>query len=360
MTISREQIENQLKTLRVPYVEQDLFSAKIIKSISIIDKKIHIALQLKFPCQSIHDELIQLIKQTLITITENFLIEIEITTTIETHVGQKNLKSIPHIKNIIAIASGKGGVGKSTTAVNLALALQAEGARIGILDADIYGPSQPMMLGISGKPLVQNKKISPMMAHGIQSMSIGYLVENNSAMVWRGPMVSMALQQLLNDTLWDNLDYLIIDLPPGTGDIQLTLAQKIPVSAAVIVTTPQDLALLDARRAYAMFQKVNVPVLGIIENMSSHICSQCGHTESIFGEGGGERLANESNLELLGSLPLNKKIREQTDSGKPPMIMDPESEIAKIYRKIACNIAAKLSLQAKDYSGKFPTIVVEQ
>jgi ATP-binding protein involved in chromosome partitioning len=219
---------------------------------------------------------------------------------------------IPSIKNIIAIASGKGGVGKSTTAVNLALAMSKEGARVGILDADIYGPSQPLMLGVTEQPEVKDKKISPILKHGIQSMSIGYLVDDKAAMVWRGPMVSAALQQLLNDTLWDNVDYLVIDLPPGTGDIQLTLAQKIPVNGAVIVTTPQDLALLDARRAYEMFRKVNVPVLGVVENMSLHTCSQCGHQESIFGEGGGKRLAEQYGLDFLGALPLDIQIREQT------------------------------------------------
>lgn len=270
------------------------------------------------------------------------------------------MNSLPNIKNIIAIASGKGGVGKSTTAVNLALAFAQEGARTGILDADIYGPSQPLMLGVTTRPEIKDKKILlPIIAHGIQSMSIGYLIDETSPMVWRGPMVSMALQQLLNDTQWDNLDYLVIDLPPGTGDIQLTLAQKIPVTGAVIVTTPQDLALLDARRAYEMFRKVNVPVLGVIENMSIHICSQCGHQESIFGRGGGEQLAKQYAIELLGELPLDKDIREQTDSGKPTVIADPAGANALLYRDIARRIMAKLALQGQSESGKFPTIVIK-
>jgi ATP-binding protein involved in chromosome partitioning len=282
------------------------------------------------------------------------------TSVIEPHVGRRGIKGIPAIKNIIAVASGKGGVGKSTTAVNLALALSAEGARVGILDADIYGPSQPAMLGLKGRPVVtEDKKMLPKIAHGLQSISMGYLVEENAAMVWRGPMVSMALQQLLNDTQWDNVDYLIIDLPPGTGDIQLTLAQKIPVSAAVVITTPQDLALLDARRACEMFRKVNIPVLGIIENMSTHICSQCGHEDAIFDTGGGERLAKQYDVELLGSLPLDKSIREQTDSGFPTVIADPTGINAQKYRDIARRMAAKLSLQPKDYSSKFPNIVVK-
>ncbi len=268
------------------------------------------------------------------------------------------MNKIPNIKNIIAVASGKGGVGKSTTAVNLALAFSKEGARAGILDADIYGPSQPLMLGVTTPPEVKDKKmIMPVLAHGIQSMSIGYLVDTTSPMVWRGPMVSMALQQLLNDTQWDNLDYLVIDLPPGTGDIQLTLAQKIPVTGAVIVTTPQDLALLDARRAYEMFKKVNVPVLGVIENMSLHRCTQCGHAEPIFGTGGGQRMAEQYAIELLGQLPLDIHIREQTDNGNPTVASDPESQNAQLYRAIAKRIMMKLSQE--NPSAKFPTIMIK-
>ena len=279
---------------------------------------------------------------------------------ITSHRVQAGLKPLPQVKNIIAVASGKGGVGKSTTAVNLALALKAEGAQVGILDADIYGPNQPHMLGAIEKPKTKdNKAIEPIIRHGLQVMSIGYLVEPESAMIWRGPMVTTALQQLLHDTLWQNLDYLIIDLPPGTGDIQLTLAQKIPVSGAVIVTTPQDIALLDARKGIAMFQKVNVPVLGVIENMSTHTCSQCGHSEAIFGAGGGERLAQQYDIELLGSLPLDMRIREQADGGCPTVVAEPESKISQQYREIARRVAAKLSEQAKSYAAKFPNIVIE-
>jgi ATP-binding protein involved in chromosome partitioning len=282
------------------------------------------------------------------------------TNPVESHAVQAGLKPLPQIKNIIAVASGKGGVGKSTTAVNLALALTAEGARIGILDADIYGPNQPQMLGVRQKPESKDgKSLEPVMRYGIQSMSIGYLIDQDTPMVWRGPMVTTALQQLLNDTRWDNLDYLIIDMPPGTGDIQLTLAQKIPVSGAVIVTTPQDIALLDARKGIAMFQKVNVPVLGIVENMSIHICSQCGYPESIFGEGGGEQLAKQYDVELLGSLPLDKRIREQADSGKPTVVAEPDGAISRIYRKIAHRVVDKLASQAKNYASKFPKIVIE-
>lgn len=268
-------------------------------------------------------------------------------------------KSLPNIKHIIAVASGKGGVGKSTTAVNLALALVAEGKRVGLLDADIYGPSQPQMLGVTERPQTQDKKVLPLIRYGLQSMSIGYLVDAKAAMVWRGPMVSMALQQLLHDTLWDDLDYLVIDLPPGTGDVQLTLAQKIPVSGAVIVTTPQDLALLDARRACEMFKKVSVPVLGVVENMSTHICSACGYEEAIFGKGGGQHLAEQYEVELLGSLPLDMQIREQTDGGEPTVVAAPEGLNAKKYRAIAERIIAKLSLQSPESSSKFPKIVIQ-
>jgi ATP-binding protein involved in chromosome partitioning len=263
-------------------------------------------------------------------------------------------------RTIIAVASGKGGVGKSTCAANLALALSAEGAAVGMLDADIYGPSQPRMLGITGKPESHDgKRLEPMVNYGIQSMSAGYLVDEETPMIWRGPMVTQALEQLLRETNWRDLDYLIVDMPPGTGDIQLTLSQKVPVSGAVIITTPQDIALLDARKGLKMFEKVSVPVLGVVENMSTHVCSQCGHEEHVFGEGGGQRMADQFNIDLLGSLPLDIRIREQTDGGKPTVIADPEGALAESYRRIARRIAAKLSLQAQDYSSRFPRIVVE-
>jgi len=273
---------------------------------------------------------------------------------------QKGVKTIDGIKNIIAVASGKGGVGKSTTAVNLALALSAEGAKVGILDADIYGPSQPRMLGVHGKPESKDgKTLEPMMSYDLEAMSIGFLVDEETPMIWRGPMVTQALQQLLNDTNWGELDYLVIDLPPGTGDIQLTLAQQIPVSGAVIVTTPQDIALLDARKGLKMFEKVEVPVLGIVENMSIHICSNCGHEEHIFGQGGGQSMSDQYDVDFLGALPLDIRIREETDSGKPTVVAEPDSRIAQIYRDIARRTAAKLSMQAKNYAAKFPSIVIQ-
>ncbi|NNG12492.1 MAG: iron-sulfur cluster carrier protein ApbC, partial [Halobacteria archaeon] len=276
------------------------------------------------------------------------------------HAVQKGVKHIDNIKNIIAVASGKGGVGKSTTAVNLALALSAEGASVGILDADIYGPSQPRMLGVHGKPESKDgKSLEPMVSYHLQAMSIGFLVDEETPMIWRGPMVTQALQQLLNDTNWQDLDYLVVDLPPGTGDTQLTLAQQVPVSGAVIVTTPQDIALLDARKGLKMFEKVEVPVLGIVENMSIHICSECGHEEFIFGEGGGQRMSEEYNVDFLGGLPLDKRIREETDSGKPTVVAEPDSRISQIYREIARRTAAKLSLKTKDYAARFPQIVIQ-
>jgi ATP-binding protein involved in chromosome partitioning len=277
------------------------------------------------------------------------------------HAVQPGVQNKAGVKNVIAIASGKGGVGKSTVAVNLALALTAQGARVGILDADIYGPSQPQMLGIHQTPDIKTEAgLKPAVNYGVQSMSIGYLIDVNTPMIWRGPMVSRALQQLFQETLWDDLDYLIVDMPPGTGDIQLTLAQKIPVSGAVIVTTPQDIALLDARKGLEMFRKVNVPVLGVIENMSVHVCSQCGHAEAIFGSGGAENLAQTCDVELLGKLPLDIKIREGTDQGKPTVVAEPQSAISKMYQEIALKMIEKLAAQPKDYASKFPKIVVEQ
>jgi ATP-binding protein involved in chromosome partitioning len=287
-------------------------------------------------------------------------VSVKITSKIIKHKVQQGVPALEGVKNIIAVASGKGGVGKSTTSVNLALALAAEGAKVGVLDADIYGPSQPRMLGTTQRPeSADGKTIEPIESYGVQSMSIGFLIEEEEPMIWRGPMVTQALQQMLGDTNWRDLDYLVIDLPPGTGDIQLTLSQKVPVSGAVIVTTPQDISLLDARKAYKMFEKVKVPVLGVVENMSTHICSQCGHEEHIFGSGGGERMAEQYGLSMLGSLPLNIRIREDADGGKPSVVTDPEGEIAMAYRKIARRVAAQLATQAKDYSSAFPNIVIK-
>jgi ATP-binding protein involved in chromosome partitioning len=288
-------------------------------------------------------------------------ISVNIGSRIVAHSAQRGVNLLPNVKNVIAVASGKGGVGKSTTSVNLALALAAEGATVGLLDADIYGPSQPQMLGISGRPdSADGKSIEPMRAHGIQAMSIGFLVDTDTPMVWRGPMVTGALEQLLRDTRWQDLDYLVIDLPPGTGDIQLTLAQKIPVTGAIIVTTPQDIALLDARKGLKMFEKVGIPILGIVENMSTHICSNCGHEEHIFGAGGGALMASDYNVDLLGSLPLDINIRMQADSGQPTVVAAPDSAVAASYKQIARKAASKIAIASLDHSAKFPNIVIQK
>lgn len=279
---------------------------------------------------------------------------------IKPHAVQSGLSPIPGIKNIIAIASGKGGVGKSTVTANLALALCAQGARVGVLDADIYGPSQPLLLGLSGKPEIIDNKMQPLQAYGLQVMSIGFLVDSDAAMIWRGPMVSGALMQLLNDTAWQDLDYLLLDLPPGTGDIQLTMAQKIPVSAAVLVSTPQDLALLDVVRAKAMFEKVNIPVLGVIENMSGHTCSACGHHEAIFGQGGVNAFARDHQLLVLGQVPLDISIREQADKGQPIVVAQPESKVSQIYFTIAQQIGTQLSLQKRSFAHILPKVTIER
>jgi len=274
---------------------------------------------------------------------------------------QRGVQLLPNIKNIVAVASGKGGVGKSTTAVNLALALAAEGATVGILDADIYGPSQPMMMGIEGRPESHDgKTMEPLENYGVQVMSIGFLVEQDNPMIWRGPMVTQALEQLLRQTNWSALDYLVVDLPPGTGDIQLTLSQRVPLTGAVIVTTPQDIALLDARKGIRMFEKVGVPILGIVENMAVHVCENCGHVEHIFGEEGGKRLAAEYKVDYLGALPLNLSIRVQADSGRPTVVSDPDGEIAAIYKRVASRVAVRIAERAKDFSAKFPTISVSK
>jgi len=360
MSIEKAQIESVLAEIIDENMESDLVSNGSVKDITVDGGKVAISLLLGYPANGYFDTLKQAVSDKVSALDGVDDVSVSVSSKIKSHAVQQNLKPIEGIKNIIAVASGKGGVGKSTTAVNLALALQAEGATVGVLDADIYGPSIPRMLGCSGQPeSVDGKSLEPMMGHGIQSMSIGYLVEEDTPMIWRGPMVTQALEQLLNDTRWKDVDYLIIDLPPGTGDTQLTLAQKIPVSGAVIVTTPQDIALLDARKGLKMFEKVEVPVLGVVENMSIHICTQCGHSEHIFGEGGGTRMAAEHDVDFLGSLPLDIRIREQADSGNPTVAAMGDSQISDIYRAIARKTAAKLSMKAKDHSAAFPSIVIQ-
>jgi len=360
VNIEKQDVQNLLKTFIDPNNGVDLITAKSVKAIVIDEGKVTVKIELGYPAKSYLPTITAEVTQLLQTLPGIIEATVNVSVKIIAHAVQQSLKPNPNIKNIIAVASGKGGVGKSTTAVNLALALAAEGATVGILDADIYGPSIPTMLGLSGLPESLDKKtMMPKVAYGIQTMSIGYLVQAEQAMIWRGPMATNALQQLLRDTNWDKLDYLVVDLPPGTGDIQLTLAQQIPVSGAVIVTTPQDIALIDAQRGLGMFAKVNVPVLGLVENMSLHVCSQCGHEEAIFGTGGGEMMAEANRIDFLGALPLDIHIRQQADAGQPSVVADPESRITEIYQAIARKMAAKLALKAKDFSSRFPTIVVQ-
>ena len=355
VTMSKESVESLLESVIDPHTDSDLISSNAVKDIQIDGDKIKIEIVLGYPAKSWEPELAKLVQDTIPNAS------VSVTSNVASHEVQEGIKPLKGVKNIIAVASGKGGVGKSTLSVNLALALSAEGARVGILDADIYGPSQPRMLGVSGQPTSKDgKSLEPMSNYNIQAMSIGFLVDEESPMIWRGPMVTQALEQLLNDTQWDDLDYLIIDMPPGTGDTQLTLAQKIPVSGSVIVTTPQDIALLDARKAYKMFEKVDIPVLGVVENMSTHICSNCGHEEHIFGTGGGKNMAEQYETDFLGEVPLDRSIRESVDGGQPTVVADPDSQITANYKVIARNTAAKLAMRKKDFSAKFPNIVIQQ
>ncbi len=354
------EIENALRTYCDPAVDMTLADSHAKIAVTKEDKRITAAVTLGYPARGSQAALKAALEAQIKHIAPDAEVQVTVDWAIVKHKVQPGLKGIDNIKNIIAVASGKGGVGKSTTTVNLALALAAEGAQVGILDADIYGPSQPRMLGTAQRPeSIDGKSIEPVISYGLQSMSIGFLIDEEEPMIWRGPMVTQALEQMLNDTNWQDLDYLVIDLPPGTGDIQLTLSQKVPVSGAVIVTTPQDISLLDARKALKMFEKVNVPVMGIIENMSTHICSQCGHEEPIFGAGGGERMAKQYGVDLLGQLPLDIRIREDADSGHPSVIADPDSSISQAYRDIARRLAARLAKQGKDFSTRFPNIVVQ-
>jgi len=353
-------IEQHLNKFIDPLTERSITADKGMKNLTLVNGELRIDVVLGYPAAGIQQALAADIAAYLEQLDGVRSAEVSVSWNIKPHVVQKGIKPRNGVKNMIAVASGKGGVGKSTTSVNLALALQAEGARVGILDADIYGPSQPTMLGITGRPSSPDgRSIQPMEGHGLQVMSVGFLVDEDTPMILRGPMVTQALGQLLNDTNWDDLDYLIIDMPPGTGDIHLTLAQTVPVTGAVIVTTPQDIALIDAKKGLKMFEKVGIPVLGLIENMSLHICSNCQHEEAIFGQGGGEAMAKEFAVEFLGALPLDLSIRLSTDTGKPTVAADPESRISAIYREMARNLAASLAVKAKDFSAKIPNIVIK-
>jgi len=360
MSVSELQVQTALKEITDPNTEKDFIATKSARNIKVSGGDVSLDVQLGYPARTQLELIRKMVQAKLGTIPGVGKVTVNVASKIVSHSVQRGVKLIPEVKNIIAVASGKGGVGKSTTAVNLALALAAEGASVGMLDADIYGPSQPTMLGITGRPESRDgKTLEPMIGHGVQAISIGFMIDVDTPMVWRGPMVTQALEQLLKDTRWQGVDYLVVDLPPGTGDIQLTLAQKVPVTGAVIVTTPQDIALIDARKGLKMFEKVGIPIIGIVENMSTHICSNCGHEEHIFGAGGAEKMCKDFNAEFLGALPLDIRIREQTDSGKPTVVADPDGPIAEIYRRIARRVAVKISEQAKDMTSKFPNIVIQ-
>lgn len=361
MTLTQEQLLGAIKMVRDPYTGSDFVSSKSIKNISITNERISFGLEMGYPAKSLWEGMRESLTQAVRQLpgAQDMPVEIHFSTQVAAHTAQGGVHLLPQVKNIIGVASGKGGVGKSTTAANLALALQAEGANVGLLDADIYGPSQPMMMGLSARPeSADGKTMSPLISHGVQVMSIGFLVSPNEAMVWRGPMATQALEQLLRQTSWNSLDYLIIDLPPGTGDIQLTLSQRVPMTGSVIVTTPQDIALLDARKGIRMFEKVGVPILGVLENMAVHVCTNCGHAEHIFGEGGGKSMSQELGVDYLGSLPLDINIRLQADKGEPTVVADPSGSVAGIYKEVARRVAAKVSVKAKDFSSKFPSIKI--
>lgn len=353
------QIENQLKTVIDSQTQNDLMSLNALQSAELKKGTLTLSLQMPYPCKSLWPSLEQRIAHAIQDLEDIKDVKCEFSTAVVAHDVQKGVKPMENVKNIIAVASGKGGVGKSTTTVNLALALQQEGARVGILDADIYGPSIPTMLNITDKPqTVDGKSMQPLHAYGLQAMSIGALIDPDSPMIWRGPIVTQTLQQLLNETNWDELDYLLIDLPPGTGDVQLTLAQNIPVTGAVIVTTPQEVSLIDARKGLKMFEKVEIPILGIIENMSTHICSNCGHEEAIFGADGGQKMAEQYNVNFLGAMPLEKRIREEADKGMPTVTAEPTSELANKYRSIALQVSADIANKKRNYSNLFPKIEI--
>jgi ATP-binding protein involved in chromosome partitioning len=361
MTVAETDLLRALQVVVDPETGHDFVTGKQLRNLRIEGGDVAFDVELGYPARSQLDGLRKALIAAARTVPGVANVSVNVGSKVIAHAVQRGVPLLPNVKNIVAVASGKGGVGKSTTAVNLALALAAEGAKVGILDADIYGPSQPMMMGIEGRPESSDgKTMAPMENYGVQVMSIGFLVEPDNPMIWRGPMVTQALEQLLRQTNWADLDYLIVDLPPGTGDIQLTLSQRVPLTGAVIVTTPQDIALLDAKKGIKMFEKVGVPILGIVENMAVHVCENCGHVEHIFGEEGGKRLAEEYKMDYLGALPLNLSIRVQADSGRPTVVSDPEGEIAAMYKRVARRVAVKIAERAKDFSSKFPSIAISR
>jgi ATP-binding protein involved in chromosome partitioning len=361
MAVTEQALMDAFKGVVDPNTGRDFVSSKSIKNMAINKGDVAFDLELGYPAKS----QIPGFRQALIAAAQGVSgvdkVSVNVTMNIVAHAVQRGVQLLPKVKNIVAVASGKGGVGKSTTAVNLALALAAEGASVGLLDADIYGPSVPMMMGIKGRPESEDgKTMEPLENYGVQVMSIGFLVEQDEAMIWRGPMATQALEQLLRQTNWRDLDYLIVDMPPGTGDIQLTLSQRVPLTGAVVVTTPQDIALLDAKKGIKMFEKVGVPILGIVENMAVHVCSNCGHVEHIFGADGGRKMAQDYGMDYLGALPLNMQIRLQADNGHPTVVSAPDSEVAGIYRAVARKVAVSIAAKNKDFSSKFPTIKISK
>lgn len=360
MSITVDDIKAALAKVTDPNTNKDLITTKSVKNIKVEGADVSLDVELGYPAKSQFELIRAAVVAAITALPGTGKVAVNVTSKIIAHAVQPGIKLMPNVKNIIAVASGKGGVGKSTTAANLALALAAEGAAVGILDADIYGPSQPMIMGISGRPeTVDGKTMEPLENHGLQVSSIGFMIDPDEPMVWRGPLVTQAMQQLLGQTNWRDLDYLIVDMPPGTGDVQLTLSQKVPVTGAVIVTTPQDIALLDARKGLKMFEKVGIPILGIVENMSIHICSNCGHAEHIFGEGGGQKMCADFGVDFLGGLPLTISIRQQADSGTPTVVAEPDGKIAALYKDIARKVAIKVAEKAKDMTSKFPTITIQ-
>ncbi|KWH11295.1 ATP-binding protein [Burkholderia territorii] len=361
MSIDRAHVDAALAAVVDPNTGRPYAANKGVRNVAIDGDAVAVDVVLGYPARSQHDDVRARIADALKAVPGVRDARVAVSQEIVAHTVQRGVKLLPNVKNIVAVASGKGGVGKSTTAVNLALALAAEGASVGILDADIYGPSLPTMLGIHGQrpESPDNQSMNPLVGHGLQANSIGFLIEEDNPMVWRGPMATSALEQLLRQTNWHELDYLIVDMPPGTGDIQLTLAQRVPVTGAVIVTTPQDIALLDAKKGLKMFEKVGIPILGIVENMSIHICSNCGHEEHIFGAGGAERMAQDYGVTVLGSLPLDIAIRERADSGTPTVVAEPDGALARRYRDIARGVALAIAERARDMTSKFPSIVVQ-
>ena len=361
MAVQESDLLQALRAVVDPLTGIDVVAAKQLRNLRIDGGDVAFEVVLGYPAKSQADALRRTLIEAARSVPGVGNVSVAVTSKVVAHSVQRGVQLLANVKNIVAVASGKGGVGKSTTAVNLALALAAEGAAVGILDADIYGPSQPMMMGIDGRPeSADGKTMEPMENYGVQVMSIGFLVEQDNPMIWRGPMVTQALEQLLRQTNWRDLDYLIVDMPPGTGDIQLTLSQRVPLTGAVIVTTPQDIALLDAKKGIKMFEKVGVPILGIVENMAVHVCTNCGHVEHIFGEEGGKRLAAEYGMDYLGALPLDMSIRVQADGGRPTVVSDPDGEVAGLYKRVARTVAAKIARQGKDFSAKFPTISVSK